>query len=509
MPEFDFDSPAVKAISFSNLIELGEWPLTGCSESIKPVKGLYYFVSHRWLSPTHPDPDGRKFQRFREWHDALRAILDRVETAKHELCNGNCRSNSFYKLLYADRLNCCPLNSIHVGPANLETFQLEYHLKNHNDADCNEEFAKFFLDLTERITLQNLNCFFWIDSYSVALEDHRKQHPACERDYQETLPNLSRILSSAAKVIFFNGFENDELERGWILLEIVSAAAAGKLSFTDDSQGQGINIDGCRTRFLVDLDFECTVGSDKELLVLIHGLNYLLDYLDSTATAISNARQEISNDISKSRLGYFYKMLYLLYFPDDYFDEDKISADERELVEVFSKGTGKFPEMKNVGGYNFEKIRFVFHLLFNGYCIKQLEQVFGESLFGGSTFINIVCKLTYSFILAERARTNTPYQSEFDPQDVLQACIVELIFDRENIPIQTGHRYVVGLWQSLTGCKIVDVDESSEDTEYFLKKHNTILGHLQLWASGLTYEIKLNHIRDRLNSWEKANYPNK
>ena len=86
-------------ISFRDIISIGKWPVSECSAKIKPTQKRYFFISHPWLSESHPDPNGVKFSIIKDWYDGLIAFRSEIinlypkdvdRSARKKLCQTRC-----------------------------------------------------------------------------------------------------------------------------------------------------------------------------------------------------------------------------------------------------------------------------------------------------------------------------------------------------------------------------------------------------------------------------------
>ena len=74
----------IRLISYRGLVASGAWPVSGCLRDIEPVgRDDYLFISHPWLSKTHPDPDNMKWRMLAGWWTRLSSLRDELTDGRH------------------------------------------------------------------------------------------------------------------------------------------------------------------------------------------------------------------------------------------------------------------------------------------------------------------------------------------------------------------------------------------------------------------------------------------
>ncbi len=248
----------VRSIPFRDIHKFPKWPVQDCAASVEATLASYFFISHAWLSPEHPDPEGIKWALMTKWQKDLLQFREHLLQLAPENINREARED-----LTRQRLKVCP---IMTDRHDSEIQQWARGFKSALDKEHRERLGRKYSHLNELICIgvglhsggwtdvdkrpaaasllawlldtvdAVLDNNVWIDSWATSPKSHRDQCERCSSLHQQLIPTIENILYNADACAVLGGFALNEDERGWMLLEACAARLYGRLQGSKSSQ---------------------------------------------------------------------------------------------------------------------------------------------------------------------------------------------------------------------------------------------------------------------------------
>jgi hypothetical protein len=237
---YHLGAPGAAWLSAANLIELGQFaPMQQIRGRLvhRTSPGCFYcFVSHRWLTPTHPDPEGRR-ARLLAWQlvshlcEAIRVARRRGLSTPRKFNRylgvtvGAAGSNLAESLIV--NVLRPGLNDAGLAQAYDEARSLERHTRDYGIAAADEDRSLQLLaaHVAERPLIATLlsRVMLWYD-YSCIPQAPRASDD--EQLFSAALQHLSSLQIIGRTAILLDDPE-DYLSRAWCTVEAVTADAYG------------------------------------------------------------------------------------------------------------------------------------------------------------------------------------------------------------------------------------------------------------------------------------------
>ena len=260
-------------ISYQELVELGDWPLSNCLKSVSSIECQnYIFISHRWLSEKHPDPNNIKYQKMVQYFQKLNELKKFIEPIR------GCEISRETQIeLINKRFGEIPIafsrHSNEVGSRRFGTrWEAEAAISNNYLQSSTE-----FLNWLHESIVTVIDAYLWIDTFSTPMSDHRKSCNYCHEIYHDTLKSIPRLVAKGS-CFYLSSNIHDEMHRGWILLE--ASIAHYRNNFTHDSGSSlAINSQELVRGAIQSGAYRCTNPDDKEMIARLYGINLSVSIL--------------------------------------------------------------------------------------------------------------------------------------------------------------------------------------------------------------------------------------
>jgi hypothetical protein len=211
-----------RLISYRQICELDRWPVSEpgfcliSSALPADAPGSVFFLSHHWLSPDHPDPNGEKLGVLKQYYADLVAMRQEFGS----LTPAQIDRKRQLKLLDQRRLVIL-MPSRHFNDYPSQRFGWDW--ADGGTPEARHNFLHWLLESVDAV----LEGYWWIDSFALPALPHRRTCPSCQRDFPTLLRSIPGMIGDAT--CFLLNRNSDNVDRGWMQLEACVASASASL----------------------------------------------------------------------------------------------------------------------------------------------------------------------------------------------------------------------------------------------------------------------------------------
>lgn len=253
-------------LPFKQMLDLTEWPTASeskCLHDLKPaVLGIsdVVFVSHAWITPNHPDPCNVKWQMLQKWCRELSNLHEEVLLLDASILDWKVQKDLFNRRAAIPLVTRCRENGHSLQRGGWQWGSDGGRISSiaaGNEIRAGENFLTWLKGSLSVVR----EAFFWIDSYSWPMPNHRVACEYCQAGLRALLPRLPELVQRSGSCCFVDAPNVKTHTRGWIILEKVA----------DDLAKQSIV---CLSSFsdriakIHRLAFECTTPEDGEAILI-------------------------------------------------------------------------------------------------------------------------------------------------------------------------------------------------------------------------------------------------